>query len=64
MKIDPDRLRVNVGNEITVACLTEGFPIRRVRWMHNGKFILTELNVSRSRDKRAAAGIGDRKILF
>ena len=43
--LDPDRLRVNVGDDVSIFCRIDGFPIRNIRWIRNGRLILTQ-NIS------------------
>ena len=40
--LDPDRLRVNVGDDVSIFCRIDGFPIRNIRWIRNGRLILTQ----------------------
>ena len=42
VKVDPSRLRVNVGDVASVSCRINGFPIRRIRWIRNGKIVFAE----------------------
>ena len=64
-KIEPDRMRVNVGDDVSIFCRIEGFPISQIRWIRDGRVILTEnvsdRNDTETRSKRADIGILENK---
>ena len=38
--IERDRLRANAGDDVSIFCRIDGFPIRKIQWIHNGRLIL------------------------